>query len=159
MLGCLGNCKILSIQHDCKERNIPIEKIEIYTQGIYNKDFIFNWLQTQNCKAWIHEHDKTLGYRSEYVKQANDVTIYYENGDVYNGSLKMGKRNGNGSYREISAKRVYNGEWVNDERNGVGSLTSEDLQYIYDGEWKNGMMNGNGQLIDKKSKYSGTFIK
>ena len=125
----------------------------------YNKDFIFNWLQTQNCKAWIHEHDKTLGYRSEYVKQANDVTIYYENGDVYNGSLKMGKRNGNGSYREISAKRVYNGEWVNDERNGVGSLTSEDLQYIYDGEWKNGMMNGNGQLIDKKSKYSGTFIK
>lgn len=125
----------------------------------YNKDFIFNWLQTQNCKTWLHEHDKNLGYKSEYVKHANDVTIYYENGDVYNGSLKMGKRNGNGSYREISTKRVYNGEWVNDERNGIGSLTSEDLQYIYDGEWKNGMMNGNGQLIDKKSKYSGTFVK
>ena len=80
VLGCLGNCKILSIQHDCKERNIPIEKIEIYTQGIYNKDFILgketetqknkNTFESITSKIIINSSEQNKEKLEEIVKKA-----------------------------------------------------------------------------------------
>ena len=125
----------------------------------YNIDFIYHWLKTNNYKTWLSEYDPQLSNRSIFVKKADNVTIDYENGDTYIGSLSLGKRNGNGVYTESDGHFVYNGEWENDMKNGTGSLTSEDSKYIYDGEWKNDKKHGNGQLVNNTIKYSGGFIE
>jgi len=52
--------------------------------------------------------------RSPLIKNANNISVFYENGDVYTGSLSRGKRNGFGIYNDFIAKSIYNGFWEND---------------------------------------------
>lgn len=123
----------------------------------YNIDFIYHWTKTTNFSIWLNEYDPNLSARAMFVKKSDNVTIEYENGDVYTGSLSLGKKSGNGVYTYSNEKLVYNGQWENDMKNGTGSLTSEDNKYIYDGEWKDDKKNGNGQLVNGAVKYSGSF--
>lgn len=60
------------------------------------------------------EHDKNLCLRSEYISNASNVSILYENGDIYTGSVSFGKKHGFGILNEISNSMVYNGSWEND---------------------------------------------
>lgn len=80
----------------------------------YNEVFLCAWFQTLNFKIWNQEHDENLCSRSSYIKIANNVNIYYENGDVYCGTLSKGIRNGFGIFKEFANGYIYNGNWVND---------------------------------------------
>jgi hypothetical protein len=80
----------------------------------YNIEFICNWLNTLNFKFWISSHDQSLCLRSYFVKQASNITICYDNGDVYTGSLSRGKKNGFGVLNEYFSGFVYNGFWEED---------------------------------------------
>lgn len=123
----------------------------------YNLDFIQNWINTYNFKFWLISHEKNLFMRSTYVKLIKNISIVYENGDIYNGSMSRGKKHGFGVFNEISNGYVYNGNWENDLKSGLGCHTSFDNKNIYDGEWKENKKHGQGQLIIDKIKYSGIF--
>jgi hypothetical protein len=71
-------------------------------------------------------------------------TIKYDNGDVYDGEVKDGKRHGKGKMI-YSDNMVYEGEWNDDNRKGRGKLTFPDGSY-YDGEFKDNKMEGNGKM-------------
>lgn len=77
-------------------------------------EFISYWTQTLNFKIWLHQHDKNLCLRSTFVKQANNINIVHETGDIYTGSLSRGKKSGFGILNEFSSGCVYNGSWEND---------------------------------------------
>ena len=83
------------------------------------------------------------------------MTIYYENGDYYQGNLLNGMKRGIGVYYELATNLTYNGDWWDDLRHGTGNLSSQNQDYVYDGQWENGMKEGQGQLIARKEKYSG----
>ena len=57
-------------------------------------------METLNYKIWNQEHDENLCSLSKYLKISHNVNNYYENGDIYNGTLSKGKKNGFGIYRE-----------------------------------------------------------
>ena len=97
-----------------KEHKKKIEKSVKKILSSHNIDFICRWTQTSNFKIWSQSYDKSLCFRSPSVKNANNVTITYDNGDVYTGSLCRGLRSGFGIYSEFSTKNVYNGSWEND---------------------------------------------
>jgi hypothetical protein len=128
--------------------------------------FIGQWTKTQNYQIWLSTQDKNLCYRSKLLKSGKSVSVYYENGDVYNGFLSQGKKSGYGVLNEYSTNSTYSGNWENDmvnyflsQKTGSGCQTSSDNQNIYDGEWLENKKHGQGQLINKKSKYSGNFKK
>lgn len=121
----------------------------------YNIDFIAEWIQTINCSIWLKEHDDSISNRSYYVEEANDIPIVYENGDVYKGTISMGKRNGYGCWSHKDF--VYEGEWKNDKKDGKGNMTCDKDSYIYEGEWKNDKKEGNGKVVAKGLNYTGGF--
>jgi hypothetical protein len=84
--------------------------------------------------------------------------VRYENGDVYSGEMREGKREGTGQLFERATGMRYEGSWSEDVRHGYGTLTSKDQTFVYDGEWKNDMRTGNGRLIIEEEKYSGNFL-
>ena len=93
-----------------KRNNKIIKKI----LSSYNIDFISQWIKTLNFKLWNFDHNKDIYLRSYYIKKSHNISINYENGDLYNGSFSSGKRNGFGILNDISNSMVYNGNWEND---------------------------------------------
>ncbi len=63
-------------------------------------------------------------------RERKDQIFHYENGDVFNGILDNGKKEGFGTYKAGGA--YYEGSFKNDERHGHGKLTDEknNLTYI-----------------------------
>ena len=59
-------------------------------------------------------HDSSISLRSSLIKNVENVQIIYENGDIFNGCLLKGLRNGYGVLNEINNGLVYNGNWEND---------------------------------------------
>jgi len=72
-------------------------------------------------------------------------TVKYQNGDIYDGSLKNGKREGYGVYAYKNGDR-YAGDWKNDLREGYGVYTDES-GVRYAGDWKNDLREGYGTAI------------
>jgi len=97
-----------------KENNKNIKKSIKKILERYNVYFLCAWMHTLNFKIWNQEHDENLCTRSTYLKFSNNVNIYYENGDVYNGSLSKGLKHGFGIFKEFSNGYIYNGNWLND---------------------------------------------
>merc|ERR1719231_714885 len=96
------------------------------------------------------------------VKEFEGVKKTYDDGKVYEGQMKDGKRHGKGKmvYNEDdlnhsekhlnhNAGDVYEGDWKNDNRDGKG---------IY--KWGSGVRNGNvydGEYKDDKKDGKGTY--
>ncbi len=81
----------------------------------------------------------------EEKKESEDArikVITYSNGDVYEGEIRGGKRNGRGVLTYARGD-VYEGEFEDDMFCGQGKLTYIDGS-IYDGEWKDGKIEGRG---------------
>src|SRR5205823_1778560 len=66
----------------------------------------------------------------------------YSNGDVYNGCLVNGLRQGNGHLNSNTNGHSYKGFWQNDKREGYGTLITKE--YSYTGEWSNNKKSGRG---------------
>ena len=94
---------------------------------------------------------------------ASDATVTvvnYENG-VYEGEIKDGKRNGQGTMTYTSGN-VYVGEWVEDQRSGQGTFTlansTEDHPNYYTGQWEQDLKNGQGtQYYGNGNVYKGEW--
>eukprot|EP01117_Protostelium_nocturnum_P002525 TRINITY_DN1323_c0_g2_i2.p1 TRINITY_DN1323_c0_g2~~TRINITY_DN1323_c0_g2_i2.p1 ORF type:complete len:1265 (-),score=564.26 TRINITY_DN1323_c0_g2_i2:67-3558(-) len=81
------------------------------------------------------------------------------NGDVYRGSWKRNKRNGNGISISNEKTVMYAGQWKDDERNGSGNLLNKNTLESYKGEWKGNQRHGTGQFISVSEgiQYTGSF--
>ena len=63
----------------------------IKTFGI---DWILEWIKTKNFKYWLKNHESIVGQRSMNSRWAFNHIWYYENGDIYFGELRGGRRHG-----------------------------------------------------------------
>ncbi|NEX60704.1 MORN repeat-containing protein [Noviherbaspirillum galbum] len=98
-----------------------------------------------------------------FQRDANGTTysgngsITWPNGDRYNGTLAMGKREGKGSFTWASGQS-YAGDWKNDEPNGQGSMRFPNGDQ-YEGAVMRGMPNGSGSMrFARGDFYSGDFV-
>ena len=90
-------------------------------------------------------------------KQLEGVQTF-ENGDVYEGAFKDGKKHGKGILRTRS-DRSYEGDWKYDKPHGFGINTFPNGK-IYTGNFENGKPVGEGQWTYADGRvYNGTWIK
>lgn len=83
-------------------------------------------------------------------------TMQYQNGVVYEGGFKDGKRDGDGKYTN-PAGIVYVGEFKNNHFSGKDKMTHIDGR-VYEGEFKESNFDGEGVYIwGDGAKYSGSF--
>ncbi|MCW8906852.1 MAG: hypothetical protein OQL28_06360 [Sedimenticola sp.] len=81
----------------------------------------------------------------------------YQNGALYRGDFKNGKRHGIGTYDYESGNR-YHGEWRNAERTGYGIFYWAKDGEKYVGQFKNGKRHGQGTYYYKSgNKYEGSW--
>lgn len=69
-------------------------------QGMFSMKFLVAWTKTHNFRAWLNQVDKKVSFHSAQSGFCNNITIHYENGDVYSGNLVNGLRRGIGVYVE-----------------------------------------------------------
>ena len=78
------------------------------------------------------------------------------NGDIYEGYMQNGKRNGQGKYTFASGA-FYEGEWKNHKQHGRGRYVSSK-GWSYEGDWRNDKMHGRGRYTYADgSWYEGEF--
>ena len=101
------------------------------------------------------------GVYEGYVSMVDDKPfgygkIYGTNGDVYEGEMAGGKRNGYGVEKFIMGQ-VKEGFWVNNVFSGKGILTNNETKYI--GNFGNGMLQGQGIMYGSTGNiYEGYFV-
>ena len=95
----------------------------------YNLDWLILWQSTKNFHIWRHTHSHTLYCLSELVDVVTNCTVHYENGDIYNGEVYKGKRNGTGILAFDNGNGLYEGEWKDDKRYGHGNQSIGNSKY------------------------------
>ena len=139
---------ILSVKYAKKIKNLP--------RG--NKSI--NYLLKRNTKSFFkNKYDMFNFCRKEedakvYNINCEDV-IRYENGDIYKGQIKNGKREGLGTCY-FGNKDIYEGMWKNDKMDCVGKYIFADKSF-YSGDFKNGCKEGIGVFTCDDYKYIGQY--
>ena len=123
-------------------------------------EFIFHFTKVKSFDYWMKEHDPTLYYLSENIVSDKIITVYLEDGSIYEGECKHGKQNGKGSMTSYDNKTIYDGDWVNGKREGIGKLIISD-EYNYTGPFENDIFSGTGGVLcdNKGNIYEGDFEK
>jgi len=84
-------------------------------------------------------------------------TMYYENGNVYDGFWKDDVINGYG-VMIWKNKNEYEGNWKNEQLDGFGKLYRVN-EYTYIGDFSNGQFNGYGEIVwESGDNYKGTWV-
>ena len=97
------------------------------------KEVVFTSDSHDECKDWKDDElilkggDKLNGHH-KYV---------HENGEVYEGEWKDGKKNGGGVLISSEHGDRYEGEWKDGKQNGIGTYKDSSGKII-SGNWKNG---------------------
>ncbi|WP_297421863.1 hypothetical protein [Clostridium sp.] len=99
----------------------------------------------------------TLGQVQQEQSQETNVTDKSINSGKYTGTLKNGKREGNGTFTAGNGD-VYKGEWKDDKANGQGTLNYANGD-VYSGNYENGVRSGKGTFTWKSTKdqYNGDW--
>lgn len=145
----------------------------------YKTRFLRIWSQTHNFQVWKSTHPLLVSSLSLFSPLAESVTLLFENGDRYHGSLLSGMRHGRGMLESIGGD-VYEGEWECDHKSGFGCFISAEGTYKgrfvedkyegdgtmaykggdnYEGSWKQGKRWGAGRLQKVSGEvYIGNFV-
>ena len=123
-------------------------------------EFLCHYTKMKSFDYWIKEHDPILYYLSENIVSDKILTVFYEDGSVYEGEFKHGKPNGKGSMTSYDNKTIYDGDWVNGKREGNGKLIISD-EYNYTGPFENDCFSGSGGILCDNigNIYEGDFEK
>lgn len=90
------------------------------------------------------------------LKEHTTETITYSEGDIYEGEVCEGERDGYGNYYWTNGDR-YEGDWLNGEITGKGTWIFNDGT-VYTGELLNGMFHGKGTITwSNGDKYIGDW--
>ena len=104
-------------------------------------------------KIYPNDNKSELDYELP-IKQSK---ITYANGDIYEGELKYGERNGQGTMKYANGD-IYKGEWYFGYITGRGSMTYANNGGAYHGEWDMGTYKGIGTYIYADgSNYTGEW--
>ena len=120
--------------------------------------FISLFSQTKSFLFWLSDVSENLFYLSPYISSDKSITIYFEDGTTYIGTLNKGLFDGFGTLSSFDNKNLYTGEWKEGLKNGKGQLITEKIKYS--GKFENDLFNGNkGVLCDEKGNiYEGDFV-
>ena len=143
-----------------------------------NKSLIGNGYQISkngNISIGNFIYDKN---KLEYIRNGNDFTILYnngnkvfipimmdveigkgkiiyKNGNIYIGEILEGKKQGNGIIKYKNGGE-FKGEFKNDKKNGKGIYNFGN--YSYDGDWVNDKKEGSGfEIYENGESYCGNF--
>ena len=123
--------------------------------------FVSFWIKTKNFQNWwktSQNSDIITKLSSLNTLKSSIAKLYDYDNNEYSGSMKFGKKNGNGKFSFAINEMVYVGQFKNDLREGKGNFSSFDNKYLYDGDWKNDKYDGTGSLVSyKDGKYVGNF--
>ncbi|CAK91011.1 unnamed protein product (macronuclear) [Paramecium tetraurelia] len=130
------------------------EFIDLFYYQIQNYGILFN----SNCER------QTVICNPRYEGDFKDSLFdgygqfHYQNGDLYKGYWKAGKRFGQGELINQEFGTI-KGNFVDGQLNGKGELDCKTQKYV--GDFKDNEMDGQGTLedLDKKTKYVGSFKK
>ena len=116
---------------------------------VIHEDYIdnkFNYLMN------IHNEMISEIELSHYNKK-----VFYKNGNIYEGEIKDGMRNGKGVMIYKSGNK-YVGEWKDDLKEGMGSMYYKKSRHIYKGEYKNDIRDGKCiYYFQNGNRYEGDF--
>ena len=84
-------------------------------------------------------------------EKAEFQRIRLNNGDIYEGYMQNGKRNGQGKYTFASGA-FYEGEWKNHKQHGRGKYVSSK-GWSYEGDWRSDKMHGRGRYTYADGSY------
>ena len=123
-------------------------------------EFLFVYTKMKSFDYWVKEHDDTLFYLSENITSDKILIVFNEDGSIYEGEYKNGKRNGHGSMTSFDNKTIYDGEWKNGMRDGNGKLIITD-KYNYTGPFEKDFFSGSGGVLcdNQGNIYDGDFEK
>ena len=103
-----------------------------------------------------------MGFQGQFVRDVDTPTytgtgkLTWANGDVFEGSLQGGKRQGKGLFKWANGHR-YQGDWVNDVPTGQAVVDFANGNH-YEGAVENGIPQGQGQMrYASGDRYSGSF--
>ena len=117
-------------------RSLKFSHLQIY--GSFKKEYK-DWVVVDITKR------KEVVFTSDShdeCKDWKDDKLILKGGDKLNGQHKYVHENGD----------VYEGEWKDGKKNGVGVLISSEHGDRYEGEWKDGKQNGIGTYKDSSGK-------
>jgi hypothetical protein len=113
-----------------------------------------NWTNDYNQGHGLLRYGDNITYEGtfdEYGNASGKGIIIYCDGSVYNGSVKLKKKNGLGTMTYHDGGK-YEGTWENDTQHGYGIMTYNNNNR-YEGFHTNGMRNGKGKMYyNKKNK-------
>ncbi|GBM97811.1 MORN repeat-containing protein 3 [Araneus ventricosus] len=110
----------------------------------------------------IEKSKKPLQRLKISSRNALHKTICDENGDLYTGLWKDGKKHGFGTQEWTKDKVSYRGSWKDGRRHGEGILYGANtlFEFVYKGEWKKDKRNGQGiHFYEDGSRYEGAWKK
>ena len=103
-----------------------------------------------------NQKGKYTGYVDEHGEPDGRGKLEVENGDVYEGEWKNGKRHGQGIYTWAQGD-LYTGPWRKNKRHGHGVFVWSDGR-LYDGEYNMGKREGKGIFTwPYGAKYEGEY--
>jgi len=76
------------------KQEFALLKEVIKTLKTFSIDWILEWAKTKNFKYWLNQHEKIIGERSTNSQFARNHIWLLDNGDIYFGDLKSGRRHG-----------------------------------------------------------------
>ena len=119
-----------AIDHYHEQKKKDIYLYEIPENGcLQNRDVLFR--------------GNIICYKDTKNPVTNDnIRITYPNGEIYNGCVKNGRKEGHGIYTFNNGDQ-YDGEWKNNKKEGHGLYTWASGSK-YDGEFKNSLREGKG---------------
>ena len=160
------------------QENIEVteEKGKEYANKI---NAIFTEISAKDNKC-IKEFFETLANEQNKYILSGFAKTEYRNGNLYEGNLLNGIRNGKGKmkfkngniyYGKWKSNHIigdgkmiynngdeYNGSWVNNIREGKGSMKYKNGE-IYEGLWKDGKKNGEGKMkFNNGNIYRGNWV-
>ena len=121
---------------------------------------IYKAINDNNRKLFISKKSSSSIQTSESLENDSVFKIInYPNGNIYEGKLKNGKRDGKGIMKYHNGC-IYEGNWESDLREGKGVFYAKNSEKKerYEGEFKNGKMEGKGISYFKNGdKYEGQY--
>lgn len=121
---------------------------------ITGKEFTASESSEQKEKQAIPDAAKNQNEESQ--SDINFKRVKYDGGDVYEGEILNGKRQGEGKYTWANGD-TYEGEWKNGKKYGHGKYTSYKkdpingslyVDWYYDGEWIDDVRHGHGIFVE-----------
>ena len=115
------------------------------------------WENDEITKGKINYPNKNV-YEGDFITKGHGFDLYalpngngkmtynsgFNEGDIYDGNWKLGKKDGEGK-KEYANGKKYEGHWENDHINGKGKMTYDNGD-IYEGDWKHSEKHGNGKM-------------